>query len=163
MKNFIIMCLVALSTTIFAQDINLSVQGTTGGNYAVVGDEALTGVTSLAQLNIVNVLDEDLGLELGLAAGYSSLASTFKTTVAQVSLGFTDNNFISGGFIVQYMDKDDMLSGGLYGQLNYPLTKDDEGNSKLFIPVRVNFIANVLEFQNLPSSLSASIGVGYKF
>lgn len=162
MKNFIIMCLVALSTVLSAQTIEVSTQITTGGNYSVINEDAFTGVVTLGQVNIVNKIEEDFGIELSLAGGYSSLASTFKTTIAQVSLGFTDNKFVSGGFITQYMDKDDMLSAGIYMQLNYPLVKADD-ISEVDLCLRANTLVNVLEFQDLPTTVSLSVGVRYNF
>lgn len=163
MKNLIIVCLLLLSTGLSAQNISLSAQYLGGGNYAIQNEEALTGVTHLAQLTITNETEADFGFELGVAAGYSSLAKTFKTTVAQVSLGFTDNSFVSGGFIVQYMDKNDLLSAGGYVQLNYPLTKDEMKNPKLSVALRGNLIVNILDFQEIPTIANGSAGIKYTF
>lgn len=154
MKNFIIMCLVALSTTLSAQ-FNLSLTAEYGGNYAVVNEDPLTGINSSLRLGVIYELEEDFGLETSLSVGYSSLAGTYRSTVGQVSFGFTDNQFISGGAVVEVMDKNDALSAGAYVQLRFAITE------KIEIIGRTSLLTNVLELDNNPAHLQGSFGVRY--
>jgi len=167
MKNLFLMALLALTMSLSAQ-FSMDVQATYGGNYAIVqaaeeSQEAYTGINGLLQVTITNELDKDLGLELSLAAGYSSLGKTYRTTVGQARLGLTDNRFMSGGAVVQFMDYNDAISVGLYGQVNYPLIRDEMKNPKLSLVVGGTLLANVLEFQQdeNPGLANGYIGVKY--